>query len=200
MANETVLQGNANWYADHLRTVSASDWARSYRARSFELIGLKSGGRFLDIGCGLGDDAIAMAASVGSDGRVVAIDIDPGLLERATARATSGNVTFHRADAHALPFSSGSFDGARIDRVLQHAGQPERAIGEMARVLRAGGRGAAIEPDWGTYAVDLPDRALVRRVLDARTDAYADGWVGRRLYRLFRAAGFQDVWSSHSTQ
>jgi hypothetical protein len=60
-------------------------------------------------------------------------------------------------------------------------------------VLRPGGRVTVLEPDWGTYAVDLPDRALVRRVLDARTDAYADGWVGRGLYRMLHDAHFESL-------
>ena len=181
----------ADWYADYLRNVSASDWAQRYKRRSFDLIGVRSGARVIDIGCGLGADIRAIGAIVGPTGRAVGVDRDPKMIERAGDMERP--VELACADAVQLPYADGSFDGARMDRVLQHSGKADVAIAEMRRVLRADGRAVCIEPDWGTYAVDLPDRALLRRVLDARADAFADGWIGRGLYRLFREAGFIDI-------
>lgn len=189
----TAPRDDASWRAEYLRNLSASDWAQRYKWRSFELIGVRPGARVLDIGCGLGEDVLSLSRIVGPEGRVIGVDRDAEMLKRATANELPRNVELREADAHSLPFTEEAFDAARIDRVLQHAGEAAGAINEMARVLRTGGRGVAIEPDWGTYAVDLPERALVRRVLDSRSDAYGDDWVGRKLHRLFHEAGFCEV-------
>lgn len=181
----------ADWYADYLRNVGASDWAQRYKRRSFDLIGVRPGARIIDIGCGLGTDVRAVAEIVGGSGRAVGVDRDPRMIERAGE--VKPPIELECADAAELPYEDGAFDGARMDRVLQHAGNAAVAIAEMRRVLRTDGRAVCIEPDWGTYAPDLADRALVRRVLDARADAFSDGWAGRTLYRHFHQAGFRDV-------
>src|SRR5260370_41777367 len=73
----------ADWYADYLRNVSASDWAQRYKRRSFELIGVRPGARILDIGCGLGADIRAIGAIVGPSGRAVGVDNDAKMIARA---------------------------------------------------------------------------------------------------------------------
>lgn len=183
----------AAWYANYLRRASASETMQRYKSRSYEIVGAAPGMQIVDIGCGLGGDVAALAEIVGPTGSVVGIDHDPQLLERAEGEVQLHNVRFERADARQLPFPAASFDGARLDRVLQHIPESEAVVAEMVRVLRSGARAVAIEPDYGTYAVDVQDRTLARRILDARTDAYGNGWAGRQLLRLFTAAGLQDV-------
>src|SRR6202023_1920244 len=74
-----------------------------------------------------------------------------------------GSLEFRQGDAHHLPFPDLTFDACRVDRVLQHLEDPQRAIAEMARVLKIGGRIAAAEPDWDTLVIDVPDRSLARQ-------------------------------------
>jgi SAM-dependent methyltransferase len=113
----------------------------SAKQRSFELLGASPGARLLDAGCGTGTDSLALARRVHPAGEVVGVDLST--LALASARARAGghpSVRFEHADLAALPFIDNSFDGARADRTIQHLREPERAIAELARVTRAGGR------------------------------------------------------------
>jgi SAM-dependent methyltransferase len=107
------------------------------------------GGRVLDVGCGAGHDLALMAAA-----GLQPLGIDPSgamlaaAADRAGVPAARGPLV--RGDGGRLPFRSGSLDGCRIERVLQHVDSPERVIDEVARVLRPGGFLAVFEPDWAS--------------------------------------------------
>jgi SAM-dependent methyltransferase len=148
----------------------------------------------LDVGCGLGQDAAAIARRVVPGGRVVGIDSSQAMIEQARDRhrAIEG-LSFEVADAVSLPFADASFDACRIDRVLQHIEQPVPVVRELARVLRPGGGLVAYDNDWETLTVDDPDRALTRTILNAWCDRFPSGWIGRQLVPLFLDAGLGDV-------
>jgi ubiquinone/menaquinone biosynthesis C-methylase UbiE len=92
--------------------------------------------RALDVGTGAGTLALALAPLVRE---VVGIDLVPALLERARAAAPE-NASFVEGDATSLPFELGSFDLVCTRRTLHHILRPERAVAEMTRVTRLGGR------------------------------------------------------------
>lgn len=166
------------------------------KRQSFDLLHLAPGMSVLEIGCGLGRDVEAMAAIVGPTGRVVGIDASHELIAKATER-TAGlglPVRFEVGDAHALTFATASFDAARVDRVLEHLADPAQAMRELARVVRAGGRLSAIEPDWETVLVAGVDLDVTRAVVRHKVDvAIAHGTMGRELRRLLVEAGCRDV-------
>jgi len=94
----------------------------------------------IDIGTGTG---ALLPLLAGSCGRVVAVDKSEAMLTRARAlceRANLTGVTFQKADIQALPFADGSFDAAYCSMVLHHVARPARAVNEMARVVRPGGK------------------------------------------------------------
>ncbi len=164
------------------------------KRESYDLLGAAPGSRILEVGCGLGDDAAALARRVAPGGSVVAIDGSQAMID--AARKRHGDVeglTFDVADATQLPYDDASFDGCRIDRVLQHIADPVAAIGEMARVLRQGGVLVAFDNDWETLTVDSAGRALTRAILNAWCDRFPSGWIGRRMRALFLDAGLADV-------
>jgi ubiquinone/menaquinone biosynthesis C-methylase UbiE len=193
--------GDAGAFVVYLDTVGSVAAVQAYKQRILAALGLRAGLHALDVGCGTGDDVRAMAAIVGAGGRAVGVDVSEALLAEARKRAELDGVAIelHAGDAHALPFADGSFDVVRTERVLQHVQDPARVLAEMARVARVGGRIAAAEPDWQTLLVDAPDRALARRILDARCDRIANGWIGRQLAALFRDAKLQHVGISAET-
>ena len=86
-----------------------------------------------------------------------------------------------------------SFDGCRAERMFLHLEDPARALAEMARVVKPGGRVTVIDRDIETRTIDAPDKALTRAIVNFWCDAFLGGWVGRALPRLFRETGLQDV-------
>ena len=92
--------------------------------------------RVLDVGCGTGALAYALAPLVGE---VVGVDSSEEYLAVAREHAPPG-CTFVAGDAEALPFPYGDFDLVGCLRVLHHVRRPELVVGEIARVTRPGGR------------------------------------------------------------
>jgi ubiquinone/menaquinone biosynthesis C-methylase UbiE len=164
------------------------------KRESYDLTGAAPGRRILDVGCGLGDDAAALASRVAPGGCVVAVDGSQAMI--TAARERHGDVallSFDVADAARLPFDDARFDACRVDRVLQHIADPAPAIREMVRILRPGGVLVAYDNDWETLTVDGVDRQLTRTVLNGWCDRFPSGWIGRRLVPLFLQAGLRDV-------
>jgi ubiquinone/menaquinone biosynthesis C-methylase UbiE len=164
------------------------------KRESYDLLAATPGSRILEVGCGLGDDAAALAKRVAPGGSVVAVDGSQAMVE--AARQRHGDITglsFDVADASQLPYSDATFDGCRIDRVLQHIADPAAAIREMARVLRPGGVLVAFDNDWETLTVDSANRVLTRTILNTWCDRFPSGWIGRRLVPLFLDARLEDV-------
>lgn len=182
-------------YVNYLDAASAMSYFRDLKRRTFELLDTRPGHRLLDVGCGTGDDVRALAALVGPQGRVTGVDSSATMIAEAQHRAgTSGlPVEFSVGDAHNLDFADQAFDGVRVERTLQHLASPERALAEMVRVLRPGGRIVAAEPDWDSLVIDAPDRAATRAIIEFRCDGYRQGWIGRQLARLLADTGLAGV-------
>lgn len=95
-----------------------------------------------------------------------------------------------------MPFPDASFAGVQADRVLQHLTDPVRALGELVRVTRPGGRVVIADPDQESLVVEVPGvRAeLVAKVKAWRRDAgYRNGTFARRLPHLLSQLGLANV-------
>jgi ubiquinone/menaquinone biosynthesis C-methylase UbiE len=108
-------------------------------ARFGGALGEAARGRLIDIACGPGVVTAALAPAASS---VVAFDATEEMLAKARARCAKAglsNVEFRCGDAEHLPFADAEFDGTVTRAALHHFAEPQRAIGEMFRVLRPGG-------------------------------------------------------------
>jgi ubiquinone/menaquinone biosynthesis C-methylase UbiE len=136
--------------------------------------------RALDVGCGAGALALALAPFVGE---VVGVDRVPELLELARERAPA-NASFVEGDATALPFEEAAFDLVGTLRTLHHIPRPELVLAELARVTRPGGRVLVIDQ---IAPVDPLDALALDRFERARDPAHARLLPESDLRQLFEA-------------
>jgi SAM-dependent methyltransferase len=180
-------------------------WDATRRLRSWEReqLRLMPGERLLDVGCGLGEAALALAEDLGDSGELVGIDASEQMLAvaRRNARAARCQVRFTVGDAASLDEPDDAFDAARCERTLQWLADPAAAVAELVRVVRPGGRISLIDTDWSTFAIEVGDEALAARVRDAmRTERNRPSNVGRRLHDLVVAAGCEPLARAEATQ
>ena len=178
-----------------LELADAQPSIREVKRTMLELAPVGEGDRVLDVGCGIGLEVARLAWNAGFAGRVVGIDRSTRMVAEARRRRADGdlNVEYAVMDARRLGFPDGAFDLCRTERVLRYVEDPERAVGEMTRVVRPGGRVVAFDFDSDATVIDHPDATLVRRVREILDAAVPNCWIGRQLPRLFRRAGLDDI-------
>lgn len=134
---------------DLLNNILSFNQAHGWRRFAAARTGLGPGGRALDVGCGTGRLTLELARRVGPDGAVVGVDFCPAMLERAREYVRrsphGGSVRFVTGDADALPFADAGFDCAVMGFALRAVPDPERALAEMVRVVKPGGRVVNLE-------------------------------------------------------
>lgn len=189
---------NRPGYVDPAYLDAAARLAADGKRLSYARMRVAVGASVLDVGCGPATDTLILAALVGPRGRVAGVDGDPAMVAEADRRAAAAGVAdrveHHVADAAGLPFADGQFHAVRCERLFQHLRQPERALGEMVRVARVGGRVVVMDTDWGTRSVDAPEADLERRMARVLAElCLVNGYSGRRLFGMMRAAGLADV-------
>lgn len=182
-----------------------SRWLGPVTERMLDLARVGPGSRVLDVAAGAGEQTLTAARRVGPEGRVLATDISPRILEFAAQearRAGLANVETRAMDGEALELPDASFDVV-ISRVgLIYFPDQQRALGEMRRVLVPGGRVAAIV--YSTAAnnefFSVPVSIIRRRAelgppLPGQPGPFSLGGPGV-LEEAFRKAGFRDVQAS----
>jgi SAM-dependent methyltransferase len=190
------LAPDAKFFVEFMDAANALPDIRRLKPLLAEQLRLSRGDRVLDVGCGTGDDALALVPLVGAAGTVVGIDPSETMIDvaRERARATGLAVEFALGDALALDFPDASFAACRCERVLMHLdGDPAVAIAEMVRVTRRGGRVAISDFYWDGLVFDHPDRALTRAVVHAVSDGIRHGLIGSQLPRLMADAGLVEI-------
>ena len=119
---------------------------QSWRRRAAARLALPDGSRALDVCCGTGDLAFALADT---GVRVLGLDFTPELLLRAQGKRgrwdPRGRTCFGLADALRLPLESGSFDGATIAFGLRNVADRGACLAELCRVVRPGGQVVVLE-------------------------------------------------------
>jgi ubiquinone/menaquinone biosynthesis C-methylase UbiE len=162
----------------------------------------QNGDRVLDVACGTGIVARKVANRVGPAGVVIGVDLNPGMLKVAQAVSSitpgSAPLEWQEASADKLPFPSASFNIVYCQLGLQFFPNRSAALGEMHRVLAAGGRLALMvwrgiheSPGFAVLA-----EALERHVSQAAANMMRAPFVlsnADELRALVRNAGFRDV-------
>lgn len=120
---------------------------RAWKAYTVAVANLKPGERALDIAGGTGDLAKAFAAKVGETGMVVHTDINEAMLRQGRDRLLNEGVVLptNLCDAEALPYKDASFDLVSVAFGLRNMTHKDRALAEMCRVLKPGGKLLVLE-------------------------------------------------------
>lgn len=167
-----------------------------------DLAGVHEGSRVLDVAAGAGGQALAAARRVGPTGYVLATDLSSAMLEvaaEAIREAGLTNAETRVMDGQQLALDAESFDAAISRNGLMLMSDPRKALAELRRVLRVGGRAAALvfsSPERNPY-IALP-QIIVRRIGNLPEPAPdKPGQFAlsdpRRLEELLKQAGFRDV-------
>ena len=204
-ANESVGSHGDTYTHGHAEPVLRSHETRTVEnSLAYGMALLRPGMDVLDLGCGPGTITTGIARLV-APGRVIAADLDPGVLERARGHALAQGITnidFRVMDAYDLDLGADSVDFAHAHQVLQHVSDPVAVLTEMRRVTKPGGTIAVRDADYSGfvwYPADAQlDRWLSLYIQAARSNG-GEPDAGRRLLAWARRAGLADVVSTSST-
>ncbi|KAK5025636.1 hypothetical protein LTS07_007840 [Exophiala sideris] len=160
----------------------------------------------LDVGTGSGSISVGFAKAI-PEGRVIAVDLNEGILPRARLLAEEAGVTnieFRKGDVFNLPFEDETFDITHCHQVLTHTKAPSDALREMLRVTKPGGFVAAREGDLDTECVWPALPALLKfhdLTVAFMKAAGGTGSAGRQLLSWALQAGVkrEQVTASFST-
>jgi len=141
----------------------------------------------IDLACGPGTFTRPLAARVG---RAIGADLTPAMVEKARAEAARDaikNIEFTCADVYALPFANGYADIVSCGYAVHHMTDPARALAEMARIARPGGRIAIID-------IIVPEGfdPAVQTAIERERDPSHSNTLTLALFReMFRDAGLR---------
>ncbi|GAA2893623.1 demethylmenaquinone methyltransferase [Pseudonocardia halophobica] len=187
---------------DLTNTVLTAGQDRRWRRLTREALELRPGQRVLDLAAGTAVSTVELAKS---GAWTVAADFSLGMLKAGAQRP----VPKVAADALHLPFADDAFDAVTISFGLRNVADTARALAELARVTRPGGRLVVCEfgtPTWTPYRVAYQD-VVLRRVLPAiarrvssnpeaytyLSDSILDWHPQRRLAEIIAGAGWSRV-------
>jgi demethylmenaquinone methyltransferase/2-methoxy-6-polyprenyl-1,4-benzoquinol methylase len=177
---------------DVMNSVMTAGLRQRWCRRAADLAAVGPGDRALDVATGTGDLAIELARRVGPDGEVVGSDFSEGMLERAREKVPAAGdacapLRFEWGDAQALPYADASFAAATVGFGARNFADLEAGLGEMARVVRPGGRVVVLEitqpqrPPLSTFFALWFDRLvpLLGRITDEQAYSYLPSSVKR---------------------
>ncbi|KZP34148.1 UbiE family methyltransferase [Athelia psychrophila] len=195
-----MSQETATYTSGHHESVLRSHiWRTAANSAAYLLPHLQPHMKILDVGCGPGTITADLAALV-PQGHVTGLEYEPGVLDQARAHAAArglANIDFAQGDVNALRYPDGTFDVVHAHQVLQHVGDPVRALREMRRVAKNGGIVAVRESDFAAMtwypAVEGMDAWHETYMRVARANG-GEPDAGRRLHAWAHEAGF--AWPS----
>ncbi|MDH5633948.1 MAG: methyltransferase domain-containing protein [Gammaproteobacteria bacterium] len=170
-------------------------FARANPKAAFASLDLQPGMSILDCGCGTGD-VLSIIAGMVAPGKALGTDFSQRMIDEATARAASldqDNLEFQCMDVQSLALEDQSFDRVVATQLLIHVPDPRKALQEMCRVLKPGGKIVVQDVDWESMVIACDNHALGRRFSQLFADGIRNGRVVRETPGWLKAEGMVDV-------
>ena len=168
-------------------------------ARCLPKLKLEDGFRILDVGSGLGQLTYRLSEAVGPNGFCLGIERDTNQLSVAKENHVAPNLEFRQGDALDLPLTSQeieSFDFAHTRFLLEHLSNPAKAVSEIVRSLKLGGRVFLADDDHQSLTL-FPEPLGFQALWSAYMDSYVavgnDPFIGRKLTKLLVDQGIRAV-------
>ena len=191
--SDTGYSLDSAWHAERERLDSLTALYDPGTLELCERLGLRDGGRCLDVGAGTGTLAAALAQRVGPSGSVVAVDVNTRFLDPSAGE----RVEVWQADVTREPLPSADFDLVHARLLLEHLPERDRVLSALADAVRPGGWLLIEDLDWSTALVIDPPSTVHDTVANAIMALFAahgyDPHYGRRLPRQLNALGLREI-------
>jgi len=164
--------------------------------RQIERLGIGSGARTLEVGCGNGTISNWLAGRVAPDGEAVALDLDLSLVD-----VSAPNLEVRQGDIVAAAVPPEDFDLVTARAVLHHVADPQKAVANLVQSARPGGAILLIEPDFLPVTIAEPPevRAFWDGWLAWSRDQRIDYHIGRKLPAMLTDLGLENLEAAAET-
>ena len=154
----------AKWdkWADTLDEKSwRNDYLRAAQSKVISLLNVQPGVHFLDIGCGTGWAVGQVAKLVDDQGSFYGVDLSPKMIEKAKSNFRGrDHLFFTQANVESIPLNSDFFDSIICTNSFHHYPNPAKALNEMYRLLKSGGKVYILDPTADTRLMKLIDKII----------------------------------------
>jgi len=179
---------------DALTRLYESEGMRRRQDTAISAAAPSPGDHVVDLGCGPGFYLKPLADLVGPTGRVTAVEPSPDMRASASSRfGDSGVVSIADGSAFSISLDDETVDVVLSVQVFEYIDDISRALAEVLRVLKPGGRALIWDSDWSTVSCHNSDEQRHRSVMSAWDHHLADANLPRTLAPAMRRAGFSDV-------
>ena len=152
-----------------------NDFLRDAQSEVISSLNAKPGVHFLDIGCGTGWAVGQVARLVDDKGLFYGVDLSPKMIEKAISNFVGrDNFIFMQANAESIPLDNDFFDIIICTNSFHHYLNPDKALDEMYRLLRSGGKIYLLDPTADTWVTKFADR-IIKMVEPEHVKIYSTG-------------------------
>jgi arsenite methyltransferase len=182
------------YFVDFLDYLDQQVPIRNFRREAANRLHVGAGSKVLDLGCGIGGATFLLADLTGPAGLAAGVDVSSALVDIARQRAGArSGIEFRTGDASAIPYADHHFDAARSERVFLYLPDRIRALEEMKRVVKPGGRVCVIDTEFDSVAIHSRNRALTRKMTALVADSITNPNSARDLPALARQVALKDL-------
>lgn len=159
------------------------------RQEMLSILGLRSNEIYADIGSGTGAMVQEASKILGPNGKSFGIDISPKMIQQA--KKDYPNCVFIDGDMTNLQLEDNALDALSMAQALSFSRSVDKAISEVFRVLKPGGRFVILDTDWQSLVWNSLDPGLTKRAVDLLLTKYNDPFLPRTLSRRLNTVGFE---------